>query len=182
MRQPFVRMLSTLLLSSLAAAGCGDDSEGTALVGADCPNGGTPTVLTLRDVTPAAGETVENDDIVHAFTIVRPHGQFQDITFTIGPTHTAGNPVSADLQISVTQEGQDARYKVSPITWSTAPARVKMNIDDLYLDQNGCLFGFPKPLFSYDLTPDGEGGGGGAGGDGGAGGGAGGDGGAGGGG
>jgi len=161
----FARISATLLLSALAA-GCGDDSEPAE--SGECPTGSAPTVLELRDVTPAEGETVVNEDIIQAFTVVSPPGVFESMSFNVSAKHTAGNPDTPALQISVTQEGQDTRYQINPITWSNAPAHVQLSIGETYLDQDRCAYVFPAPVFSYDITAAGEGGGG-AGGAGGAG-------------
>ncbi|MCC6551428.1 MAG: hypothetical protein IT372_00215 [Polyangiaceae bacterium] len=156
------KSLLALALATLAA-GCGDDGDSSSGGGGSTPGCGTttePTVLELRDVTPAAGSSVENDAIVQAFTVVAAPGVFQTMTFTPGDGHTAGTTDPASLQYTATPQGADIRYEITPVTWINAPSHVEIRIDNLYQDTKGCVFAFPEPLFSYDVTPAGGGGGG----------------------
>ncbi|HSN97653.1 MAG TPA: hypothetical protein VLS89_05120 [Candidatus Nanopelagicales bacterium] len=158
--------LAAVFVVSTLVAGCGGDDDGGAGGGSssDCGTLSSPTVLELRDVTPAAGETVQNGGIVHAFTVVSAPGLFQSIALALGSEHTAGTPDPSSVQVSAQQEGQDIRYEAEPMTWATAPGRVELGIPTVYQDSEGCVYAFPSPLFSYEVEAGGGGAGGGAGG------------------
>lgn len=174
-----LRVLALALATcAVPLAACGDDTGGTDGAGgggaSNGAGGGTPacgtqsdpTVLTLRDVTPAPGTSVAGDAIVHGFTIVDAPGIVQQLTFQLAATHTAGLPVPEQLAFTITQQGADLVYTAEPVAWSTAPSHVELSLTDLF-EVDGCVFAFPAPLFSYDVEPGGGEGGAGGGGEGG---------------
>jgi hypothetical protein len=107
----------------------------------------------LRDVAPAAGTTVANQNIVQKFTIVDPPFMITTgLSFQFLPKHTAGTPSPLSLQFTVAADGKDHVYSTTVDSWSTSPGHVEMGVEDVLLNSNDCAFVFPSPLFSYDVT------------------------------
>lgn len=159
---------SVTILSVLAGCGGGGGNTSTGTGGTGGGSGcGTlmaPDVLTLKDVQPAKGSTVENHDIVHAFTLENATGLIQSLTLVFpGGKHTAGAPDPTAWSFTVTQMGADMRYVADPVTWQTAPGDVYIQVPEAFQDMQGCVFKLPDPVFSYSITPGGTGGAGGGG-------------------
>lgn len=149
-------------LALVATLGC-SDSESTAEDGDDGGGGSAPTcgdfanatILELTDVTPAAGSSVQNLDIVHGFTVLGGASiTFQNMNFLLpGESHTAGSAMGTAM-FTVSGAGEaDARIDFSPITWEVAPGDVYMIVQDRHLDSAGCNYTLPQPLFTYAVTP-----------------------------
>src|SRR5262249_8299950 len=102
------------LLGALAACACsGSTTQGY------CPGITNPTVLTLDDVTPAAGASVPNEAIVHSFSVLNDIA-FEDIALGSLPSHTAGIPTPAiTFTYTITAESTD--FASAPVVWSDAP-------------------------------------------------------------
>jgi hypothetical protein len=162
---PSFRSISTLLLGvalATSSVACGDDetgdggSSGSGASGPTCGTAASPETLTLTNLQPAVGSTVANGNIVHAFTVVDEPGQLATFTFILPTTHTAGNPAAGGaLQFTVTPQGTDSHYEAAPISWETAPAEVEMTVEDQITGADGCVYGFPTPLFQYSLSAGG---------------------------
>ena len=155
--------------------GCGGDDDGGG--GGQAPSCGTaanPEAVVLTDVQPAAGSTVDNVAILHAFTVVDSPGMFETFTFELNILHTAGSPVPGSFSFTITPEGANHRYEAHPIVWASPPGNVSMIVNDVYQTPDGCAYRLPAPLFAYSVTAGGGGSGGtgGTGGTGGSGGGA----------
>jgi len=147
MRMARVVWCGLVMSWGLVASGCGGDDD-------DGPNCGTlaePVTLTLADVTPAQGSSVVNDSIVHAFTIVGVRALFST-SMRLLPAHSAGAPDPVLLNTTVDTSGEDLRYTVAPLRWTTAPASVRVDDSGRYETTDGCVYAFPSPLFSYDVT------------------------------
>jgi hypothetical protein len=129
-------------------------------------------MLTLKDVTPAAGSTVPDADIVHGFTVVNAPGLFKSVQLSpIAGKHTAGDSVPSSWTFTASQSGKDIRYEAAGVKWTHVPGHVAIEISERFQTADGCIYGLPSPLFDYDVTAAGAGGAGqgGAGGAGGAG-------------
>lgn len=160
-------LLGFIAAAAVLAVGCGgdDDTGAGSTSGGSCADAATtPTVLQLADVQPAAGASVPNEGIVHAFTVVQAPGLFQSFTFVFNPAHTANTSDPVTMSFTVTQQGADIRYQAAPVSWAEAPSRVDLRVAERYQGDGACYV-LPDPLFAYDVVP--AGGGGGAGGAGG---------------
>ena len=112
-----------------------------------------PVTFVLKDVAPAAGTTVANQSIVQQFTLVDPPFIIASgLDLVLLPTHTAGAPNPLSLSYKVNTSGKDHVYNVPVDSWSTAPGHVEMGEQATHINDNGCAFVFPSPLFSYDVT------------------------------
>jgi hypothetical protein len=111
-----------------------------------------PVTFVLKDVVPAAGTTVRSQGVLEQFTIVDSPFLFSSLTFAFLPTHTAGlsspNPLSFTLQ----RQGNDLVCSTTIDSWSTAPGHVELGVHGMLASDNDCVFVFPSPLFSYDVT------------------------------
>ena len=158
MRGLLVGLLSLALVvaacESEGGGGAGDTTGG----GPRCGTVEAPTTLELAGVTPAPGSTVENRDIVQAFTVVDPPGLFNEMQFMTATGHTAGAASTARLQITIDVMAEGGhRYTVAPVSWATAPGHVELVVTTPFEGPDGCIWAFPTPLFSYDLVPAGTG-------------------------
>jgi hypothetical protein len=146
-------------LLGLVATGCGPgDSDPDKEMGpkmgaatADCGTVQEPLVLTLKDVTPAAGSSVPNADIVQSFTIVGKRLQLQP-SFAGSAAHTAGSAIPSPLTWTLALSGGDSVYTTVPMSWATAPGHVELIKPELAATDDGCVFALPTPTFSYDIT------------------------------
>jgi hypothetical protein len=157
MRRNFV--LVGFLLSSLGFVGCGsgsgpttgDDGHGHGASYA-CGTREEPVTLVLKDVKPAAGESVPNRSILQQFTIVDPPFIVDKFTLMLLPKHTAGTFTPTPLLLTMASQGKDQVYSATIDAWSTAPGHVELGLNGLMGNVNDCVFQFPSPLFSYDIT------------------------------
>lgn len=152
-------ILVGFLVSSLGLVACGsgsrpttgDDGRGHGASYA-CGTEKEPAIFVLKDVKPAAGESVPNRDIAHQFTIVDPPFMVDRFTLFLQPEHTAGTPTPSALQLAAAVQGKDIAYSATINAWSTAPGHVELTLNELMLNDNDCVFQFPVPVFSYDIT------------------------------
>jgi hypothetical protein len=135
-----------LLLFTFAFTGCGGESPEQAT----CENLETPDLLTLRDVTPAEGSTIANEEITHSFTVVGASGTFGSLTFAFGANHDAGVPDPDALKFEPAPSGADMVYTFEPVVWEKA-GHVELVETGEYSDSTRCYI-LPRPLFSYDVT------------------------------
>jgi hypothetical protein len=152
-------VLVSFLVASLGMFGCGGDSRPTTADdghghGASyaCGTEQTPVTFVLKDVAPAAGATVANQSIVEHFTIVDSPFLIDKLTFVALPQHTAGTFSPNPLQLTMVQQGKDQVYSATIDAWSTAPGHVELGVNNMLATNNGCVFLFPSPIFSYDIT------------------------------
>lgn len=117
-----------------------------------CSGVNDPTVLTLANVTPALGDTVANDAIVHSFSVTDDVA-FSDIALGYLPSHTAGTPDPA-IAFTYTIAAATTDFTSTPVVWSTAPGHVELEAPLIYQTPDGCAYTLPSPLFSYDVTGD----------------------------
>ncbi|MBW2524412.1 MAG: hypothetical protein JRI23_09565, partial [Deltaproteobacteria bacterium] len=142
-----------IAVAAMVPLGCSDDEDGgSGGQGPTCGTMDSPQTVVLADVQPAAGSSVPNQDIVHAFTVIDSPGTFESFTFVLGMLHTAGSPVSGGFQFTITQEGANHRYVAQPIAWSDAPGNVHMVVQERYEAADGCFYALPAPLFEYGVT------------------------------
>jgi hypothetical protein len=148
-------MLGMCALSVICVAGCGSDpsSESDAGSQAMCPAGSGTIQLTIADVSPARGATVPNHAIVEKFTIKNAPGFFTSFTTTLLATHTAGYPNPPNGALSVASVGNDLIYSSTVDSWTMAPGHVEMAFSSRYRTDDGCIYAFPSPMFSYDVVP-----------------------------
>lgn len=117
--------------------------------------------MTLADVAPAAGSSVLNTAIVHAFTVKDAPGQFPAFSLLMpGGKHTAGSASVSPWKFAVTMQGADVHYAAEPLVWQTAPGEVYVQIPERFQSQDGCVYAFPDPVFQYSITEGGGGAGG----------------------
>lgn len=131
-----------------ATLGCSSSSDG----GSSCGTAQKPATFTLKDVSPAAGSSVPNSDIVLTFTVV---GQLLSFTppLALHPSlHTAGEPTPNPIHWSASVSGNDIIYTAEPITWATAPGHVQLIPSAPVQDPSNCVWTLPTPTFSYDVT------------------------------
>jgi len=169
-RSALISLFFVTVVSAMAGCGGGGGGAGGAGGGAGGGSGKTcgtisaPDLLTLADVQPAAGSTVPNQDITHAFTIVNAPALIQSITLVMpAGKHTAGNPDPTAWSFTVMPSGADARYVADPVKWTTAPGDVYVQVPERFQTPDGCVFALPDPVFSYSVVPGGAGGAGGGG-------------------
>ena len=131
------------------ACGGGDDGGGDSNE-KDCGTASDPDPFVIANVEPAVGASVPNTGIVHRFKIVGT--LYVDTLQTLlVAAHTAGTPTGNPMW-TITNDGDGALYTSSPITWTTAPAHVEVDFAGGYAAPDGCVFAFPSPMFSYELT------------------------------
>jgi hypothetical protein len=144
-----VRALAVLgAVLAIGSLGCGgsDDDDGEPA----CGTAEAPLLFEVTDQFPARGSSVANHDIVHRFTIVGNVGVTQlEAVFT--PRHTAGGR-SAEPQWSLTPDAGKISYMATPFRWAIAPAHVEIGFSGAFKSAKGCIYGFPVPVFSYDVT------------------------------
>jgi hypothetical protein len=133
-----------VILAAFAAA-CSSGSNGLYCAGIN-----NPVVLTLTNVTPAAGASVPNAAIVHSFSVTNDIA-FEDIALSYTALHTAGDPTPA-IAFTYTVAAESTDYTSTPVTWATAPAHVDLEAPIVYQTPDGCGYALPSPLFSYDVT------------------------------
>ncbi len=136
---------TVLALLGAAACGCSGASDQ-----AFCPGVADPTVLTLADVTPAAGAIVTNEAIVHSFSVLNDIA-FDDIAFRQLPSHTAGDAIPS-IAFTYTIAAESTDFTAAPVVWSHAPGHVEIDAPLVYQTTDGCAYTLPSPLFSYDLS------------------------------
>ena len=139
------RLLLAVVVSQSGLLGCAEGSESP-----NCPGVGAPTVLELSALTPALGDTVTNDAIVHSFTIVDSVA-ISGIALTRGSTHTAGTP-EPDLTFTHDPPTATSDFVAAAVSWETAPGHVEIEAPVVYETPEGCGYRLPSPLFSYDLS------------------------------
>jgi len=145
-------------LLGLVAVGCGSPDSDNKQTGpkmgaatADCGTVQEPLVLTLKDVKPAAGNSVANAGIVQSFTIVGKLLKI-DPSFAYSAAHTAGGAVPSPVSWTVVGSGSDTVYTTLPMSWTKAPAHVELSPPGLLEGEDGCVSVLPTPTFSYDVT------------------------------
>jgi hypothetical protein len=155
-----IMVLVSFLIPSLAVLGCGsgdsrpttgDDGSGHG-ASYTCGTEQEPATFVLKDVKPAAGDVVPNRSIVHQFTIVDPPFMLSSFTLFLLPKHTAGTFSPSALQLTGTAQGKDLSYSATIDAWATAPGHVEIKLNQLMRNSNDCVFQFPSPVFSYDVT------------------------------
>jgi len=132
----------------MIAVGCGgsdDDPKPT------CGTVEAPMPLEIASISPAAGSSVKNADIVETFTVVGQYLQFNP-TFQLAADHTAGQPVPSPTTWTITVNGADTVYTSAPIAWQNAPGHVDLESAGLLKTSAGCVLSLPKQMFSYDVT------------------------------
>jgi hypothetical protein len=147
-----------IVATTVACSEKSEDDDGAA------PNCGTltnPDIVQLRDVQPASGSSVENQDIVHAFTVVNAPGLFPQFTFAQESAHTAGTASPMELTFIYSQVGTDLHYEATPVAWANAPGQVSLSVAETYQAPDGCFYAFPRPMFDYAVMEGGGGAGGG---------------------
>jgi uncharacterized membrane protein YgcG len=133
--------------------------------------------LQVTGLSPEPGSTVSNEGIEHAFTVVNAPAPFPSFYFVSASGHTAGNfefEVEPP-QVTMTQMGTDLLHVATAMHWQNAPAEVAFNVwptetAKAIVTTDGCYYALPEPLFSYSVSPVGQGGSGAEGGAGGVGG------------
>jgi hypothetical protein len=149
-----------LWLVPLLLFGCGsssgpttaDDGRGHGASYA-CGTESEPVAFRLKDVLPVAGTTVVNKGIVQQFTLEDPPFILSTgLSFILLPKHTAGTPNPVSLQVMANTSGKDHVYSTTVDSWTTAPGHVELSDNKLRATQSDCVFVFPSPLFSYDVT------------------------------
>jgi hypothetical protein len=50
-------------------------------------------------------------------------------------------------------QGKDLIYSSTDDAWATAPSHVETTFSGLFKTDDGCVYAFPSPLFSYDVVP-----------------------------
>ena len=155
------RLLSCvgLLIVLWCFLGCGSQSRPTTADdghghGASyaCGTQSAPVTLLIKDVAPAVGTTVPSQSIVQQFTLVDAPFMLTTLKFVYLPEHTAGTSSPNPLQFTVVAQGKDLVFASTADSWSTAPGHVEVGVPDMLATDNGCVFVFPSPLFSYDVT------------------------------
>jgi hypothetical protein len=141
-------------LSTLCVAGCGS-SDGNAAASPVCPSGPGTILFTIADVSPAAGATVPNHAIVEKFTIKNAPALVKSFSTALLASHTAGVPTPPNGTISAVEVGADLLYSSTVDAWTTAPGHVETAFSGRYTTSDGCIWGFPSPMFSYDVVPAG---------------------------
>jgi hypothetical protein len=157
-----VRRFVFLGLIIFGLAACGDNlgsPDGGAVVadGGICGTNADPGILEFRGLTPAMGAAVDNQAIVHGFTVVGAPADFKTFDFKYGPAHTAGLPTPASPRFTTTISGSDISYLLTIDSWSRSPGHVEFSASGGFTTSKNCSWRFPSPLFSYDITggPDG---------------------------
>jgi hypothetical protein len=145
-------MFGICVLSVIGAAGCGSDDP-KAAAEPTCPTGTGTILFTIADVSPAVGATVPNQAIMEKFTIKNAPARPASFSMGILPTHTAGLPNPNNATINVTALGDDLIYWTTVDSWTTAPGHVDIVMSSRYQADDGCIYGFPAPMFSYDVVP-----------------------------
>jgi hypothetical protein len=117
-----------------------------------CGTESAPVTLLLKSVVPDAGSTVPNRSILHQFTLVDPPFLVDKLKLVSLPKHTAGSYSPNPLQLTVDTQSRDHVYSMTVDAWSVAPSHVEIGAQDMLSTESGCVFVFPSPVFSYDLT------------------------------
>jgi hypothetical protein len=141
--------ISLVLAGACVTLACGGGDEGGEAK-PDCGTESDPDLLVLANVEPTVGAAVPNTGIVHRFKIL---GTIQPTTLTLGlpAAHTAGLPIPNPTMWQPTPESDGYLYTSSPMSWTTAPSHVQIEVGMLR-DPEGCIYAFPSPLFSYEIT------------------------------
>ena len=148
--------VATCISLGLVAVGCGgsDGNSGPSpkmgAATADCGTVQEPLTLTLKDVTPAAGATLANQEIIESFTIVGKLLKI-DPTLAQGATHSAGHASPLPIPWTYTPSGSDTVYTSAPITWEKV-GHVELDPPGLLVLSDGCVSILPTPTFNYDVT------------------------------
>jgi hypothetical protein len=146
----------------LFLAACSSSSSasgGTTTAPAGCGTEDAPETLTLKDVTPAKGSAVPDQDIVHGFTVVSAPGLFKTLNLQyLAPAHTAGEADPSAWQWTAAAQGSDVRYEALGVRWKNAPGHVSVGSSVKFKTSNGCVYALPTPLFDYDVEAKGAGG------------------------
>jgi len=136
-----------LLTLALAGVACGGDDEtgsGGSGSGAGKPGCGTqsdPALITLSDVSPAAGSTVSASGVVHRFTTTNVAGYVDMFTFAVGAGNTAGVPTQGGFSFTI-MDNQDGTftYEAAPVDFPMA-GNVELSVQERELYQRiGGLF------------------------------------------
>jgi hypothetical protein len=135
-----------LAIAGVTGCGSDDDEQGP------CGTATAPALVTLAGVEPAAGASVANENIVHAFTVVGLRALLEP-DFLLTPAHTAGFPDPTQFVVSIDPAGDDVGYTFAPMRWTSAPANVAIDADGVFQTSDGCVYAFPSPLFAYAVTP-----------------------------
>ena len=156
MSQGVAGWVGVVALCGLALAGCGSGSSSdngpNMTATANCGSASAPKLLGLSGISPAAGASVPNSEIVQTFTIDDVHLQILP-TFALMAAHTAGQPTPSPVEWTITLSGADTVYTSLPITWQTAPGHVELDPPGLLEDTTThCVSVLPTPTFSYDVT------------------------------
>ena len=161
----------TFACLTLILVACSDDEQtdddgtsGGGSGGATCGTATNPTLFEVGYVTPAAGSSVPNENVIHGFTIKNAPASITMFTLAFGAEHTAGYPDPMQVFFTIMPMGADLRYEAMPMIWEHAPGEVELNIAETFKTPDECFYAFPSPLFRYSLTMGGAGGAGGAGG------------------
>jgi hypothetical protein len=140
-----------LVLGACVTVGCGGGDEGGGDGKPDCGTASSPDPFVIANVTPAPGASVPNANIVHTFKIVG-NVYAPSLALAMPATHTAGLPTPNPTMWALAAESDGMLYTATPITWMTAPGHVEVQLAGAYADPDGCVFAFPSPMFSYDIT------------------------------
>lgn len=133
-------------MAALALTGCGEDDDDKA----SCGSPEAPLLYTVENVTPAPGSTVTNAGIVHSFAL-KGNDVLAKLTGAVAEGHTAGLP-AATLTWSAMAGNDAVIYQAAPMSWTDAPAEVRLNLVGTYTTDDGCYYKLPAPLFSYSVT------------------------------
>jgi hypothetical protein len=142
-----------MALSATLLLGCGDEAKSSVADSGVCGTHSNPGILTLTGVTPAPGATVLNRNIVHSFTVVRAPGDFKSLELLYGDGHTAGVSTPEEPKWQTMVSDSDVNYQMIIDGWSNAPGHVVVKVRSGYDTSAGCTWGFPSPLFVYDVAP-----------------------------
>jgi len=130
----------------------GFDGAIDAAVGV-CGTHAEPGILKLTGRSPAMGESVPGQTIVHGFVVENAPAIFTAFTLRYGDSHTAGMSTPFDPTFQVTVSGNNLIYQMTISAWSRTPGHVEIVANGGYDTSKGCSWVFPSPLFSYDVTP-----------------------------
>src|SRR5262245_44850885 len=103
LRRAQIALWTGLLVATTVA--CSDKAEDDDDAAPNCGTLTNPDIVQLRDVQPAPGSSVPNQEIVHAFTVVNAPGLFNQFTFAQQSAHTAGSASPMALDFTYSQEG-----------------------------------------------------------------------------
>lgn len=142
-----------LAISLSATLGCSSSGSAPSNGGAgNCGTQASPVIFTLKDVTPAAGSSVPNSNIVMTFTVVGLKLQIDPQFVLLPALHTAGVPIPNPIPWTLSLSGNDTVYTSMAFSW-TAPGHVEMDPEFVEQDPStSCIYELPTPTFSYDVT------------------------------